>query len=34
MCIRDSIYTEAASQEKADSLALRIINEIKEVAGI
>ena len=28
------IYTEAASQEQADDLALRIINEIKEVAGI
>ena len=28
------IYTEAASQEKADSLALRIIDEIKTVAGI
>lgn len=28
------IYTEAASQEKADALALRIIEEIKVVAGI
>ncbi|TDE30585.1 phosphoglucosamine mutase [Flavobacterium ranwuense] len=28
------IYTEAASQEKADSLALRIIDEIKAVAGL
>ena len=28
------IYTEAASQEKADVLALRIIEEIKAVAGI
>ncbi|SDQ73352.1 phosphoglucosamine mutase [Flagellimonas zhangzhouensis] len=28
------IYTEAKSQEEADSLADRIINEIKEVAGI
>ncbi len=28
------IYTEAASQEKADALALRIIEEIKAVAGI
>lgn len=28
------IYTEAQTQEKADALALRIINEIKEVAGI
>ncbi|AWG22418.1 phosphoglucosamine mutase [Flavobacterium faecale] len=28
------IYTEAGSQEKADALALRIIEEIKEVAGI
>ena len=28
------IYTEASSQEKADDLALRIINEIKAVAGI
>jgi phosphomannomutase len=28
------IYTEAASQEKADDLALRIIDEIKAVAGI
>jgi phosphomannomutase len=28
------IYTEAQSQEKADELAVRIINEIKEVAGI
>lgn len=28
------IYTEAASQEKADTLALRIIDEIKAVAGI
>ncbi|WP_396186698.1 phosphoglucosamine mutase [Flavobacterium sp.] len=28
------IYTEAASQEKADALALRIIDEIKAVAGI
>ncbi|NDP27224.1 MAG: phosphoglucosamine mutase [Flavobacterium sp.] len=28
------IYTEAASQEKADVLALRIIGEIKDVAGI
>ncbi|MGO4771434.1 phosphoglucosamine mutase [Flavobacterium sp. W22_SRS_FK3] len=28
------IYTEASSQEKADVLALRIIDEIKEIAGI
>ena len=28
------IYTEAATQEKADVLALRIIDEIKAVAGI
>jgi len=28
------IYTEAASQEKADSLALKIIEEIKTIAGI
>jgi phosphomannomutase len=28
------IYTEAASQEKADALALRIIDEIKKIAGI
>ncbi|WP_026705108.1 phosphoglucosamine mutase [Flavobacterium soli] len=28
------IYTEASSQEKADDLALRIIDEIKAVAGI
>ncbi len=28
------IYTEAPSQEKADTLALRIIDEIKAVAGI
>ena len=28
------IYTEAASQEKADTLALRIIDEIKAIAGI
>ena len=28
------IYTESASQEKADALALRIIDEIKVVAGI
>ena len=28
------IYTEASSQEKADALALRIIDEIKTVAGI
>jgi phosphomannomutase len=28
------IYTEASSQEKADSLALRIIDEIKVIAGI
>ncbi|TRX16314.1 phosphoglucosamine mutase [Flavobacterium franklandianum] len=28
------IYTEAASQEKADVLALRIIEEIKTIAGI
>ncbi|MFV8443270.1 phosphoglucosamine mutase [Flavobacterium sp. LB2P44] len=28
------IYTEAASQEKADTLALRIIDEIRAVAGI
>lgn len=28
------IYTEAASQEKADVLALRIIDEIKAIAGI
>lgn len=28
------IYTEAASQEKADSLAIRIIEEIKTIAGI
>lgn len=28
------IYTEAQTQEKADVLALRIINEIKEIAGI
>lgn len=28
------IYTEAATQEKADTLALRIIDEIKAIAGI
>ena len=28
------IYTEAASQQKADDLALKIINEIKDIAGI
>jgi phosphomannomutase len=28
------IYTEAATQEKADALALRIIEEIKAIAGI
>jgi phosphomannomutase len=28
------IYTEARTQQKADELAVRIINEIKEVAGI
>jgi phosphomannomutase len=28
------IYTEAGTQEKADALAIRIINEIKAVAGI
>jgi phosphomannomutase len=28
------IYTEAQTQQKADELAVRIINEIKEVAGI
>ena len=28
------IYTEAASQEKADVLALRIIDEIQAIAGI
>ena len=28
------IYTEAATQDKADALAVRIINEIKAVAGI
>ena len=28
------IYTEAATQEKADALALRIIDEIKAVAGL
>ena len=28
------IYTEAATQEKADDLALRIIDEIKAIAGI
>lgn len=28
------IYTEAASKEKADALALRIIDEIKAVAGL
>ena len=28
------IYTEAATQEKADALALRIIEEIKAVAGL
>jgi phosphomannomutase len=28
------IYTEAPSQEKADVLALRIIDEIKAIAGI
>jgi phosphomannomutase len=28
------IYTEASSQEKADALALRIIDEIKAIAGI
>ena len=28
------IYTAAASQEKADALALRIIDEIKAIAGI
>ncbi|HEY0046235.1 MAG TPA: phosphoglucosamine mutase, partial [Flavobacterium sp.] len=28
------IYTEAATQSEADALAVRIIDEIKEVAGI
>ena len=28
------IYTEAATQEKADALALRIIEEIKAIARI
>ena len=28
------IYTEAATQQKADDLAVRIINEIKKIAGI
>jgi phosphomannomutase len=28
------IYTEAPTQEEADTLALRIIDEIKVVAGI
>ena len=28
------IYTEAATQELADDLALKIINEIKAIAGI
>ena len=28
------IYTEASSQDKADTLALRIIDEIKAIAGI
>ena len=28
------IYTEASSQDKADALALKIIEEIKEIAGI
>jgi len=28
------IYTEAATQQEADKLALRIIDEIKEIAGI
>jgi phosphomannomutase len=28
------IYTEASTQEKADDLAFRIIDEIKAVAGI
>ena len=28
------IYTESSTQDKADSLALRIIQEIKEIAGI
>lgn len=28
------IYTEAQSQQKADDLAIRIISEIKEIAGI
>jgi len=28
------IYTEAKSQEEADALALRIITEIKEIAGL
>jgi phosphomannomutase len=28
------IYTEAPPQEKADVLALRIIDEIKAIAGI
>lgn len=28
------IYTEASSQKQADNLALRIIDEIKEIAGI
>jgi phosphomannomutase len=28
------IYTEAASQQKADDLAIRIISEIKKIAGI
>jgi len=28
------IYTEAATQQKADDLALRIMNEMKVIAGI
>jgi phosphomannomutase len=28
------IYTEAKSQEEADALATRFVNEIKEIAGI
>ena len=28
------IYTESTSQEKADALALQIIDEIKEIAGL
>jgi phosphomannomutase len=28
------IYTESSTQDKADNLALRVIEEIKEIAGI